>query len=142
MRTPLPIWLHPVIAASSALPHAAAPHWQRALDALRAHVWPVAVGVALAVALLVAFQRVVASGVEMAERQRVATAAQHDSLWRCKMLRPPSARADCLARLADAHESVAPGRPHTFAATGAAQIEPMGRYAVVGLPSLAQPQEK
>jgi hypothetical protein len=142
MHTPLPRWQHALIATSRALACAAALWWRRALMALRPPVWPTAVAVLLVVGLLWAFQHVVASSVEMAERQRAVAAAKHDSLWRCKMLRAPGARADCLARVADAHESVAPGRPHTFAATGAAQIEPMGRYAVVGLPPLAQPLEK
>ncbi len=142
MHTSLPSWQHTLIATSRALARAAPLWWRRALIALRPPVWPTIVAMLLAVGLLWAFQHVVAGNVEMAERQRAVAAAQHDSLWRCKMLRPPGARADCLARLADAHESVAPGRPHTFAATGAAQIEPMGRYAVVGLPPLARPLEK
>jgi len=131
-----------VIAASSALPHAVALWWQRALNALHPPLWPVAVAVALAVALLMAFQRVVVRGVELAERQRAFASAQHESMWRCKMLRSSGERAQCLAQVSDAHESVAPDRQPTFAATGAAQIEPMGRYAIVGLPSLAQSQEK
>jgi hypothetical protein len=135
-------WLHPVITASSALPHAAALQWQRLLIALRPPVWPAAVAGLLAVGLLLAFQHVVASAVELAERQRASAAAQNESIWRCKMLQPPGARANCLAQLADAHESVAPDGQPTVAATGAAKTEPMGRYTVVGLPSLAQPLEK
>jgi hypothetical protein len=128
-------------AAASALSHAAALRWQGVLNAPRTHVWSVAVAVALAVTLLVAFQRVVANSAELAERQRASASAQHDATWRCKMLRRPGERTSCLAQVADAHESAAPGRQRTFAAMGAASIEPSGRYAVVGLPSLVQPLE-
>jgi hypothetical protein len=94
------------------------PWWRAALIGLRGPVWPASVAALLGIGLLLAFQQVVARSVEQADQQRVAAAAQHEGVWRCKLLRQPGSRANCLLQVAGAHESASLHQRDVLAATG------------------------
>ncbi len=78
--------------------------------------------------LLLAFQQVVAHGVEQAERRHKVTAAQVERTWRCKLLGGPANRDHCLAQIGTEVAAISP--------------TPSSRLAALTLPALAQPLEK
>jgi hypothetical protein len=53
-------------------------------------------------AMLLAFQQVVASAVENSQARHRASAEQADALWRCNTVRGGPQRAGCLAQLESA----------------------------------------
>ena len=57
---------------------------------------PVAIGAGLLVALIGGFQAVVQASVDRGAARRSATAQAAELGWRCRALRDPSARVDCL----------------------------------------------
>ncbi len=60
---------------------------------------PGLVAVAGVLALLLAFQQVVASGVESSQSRHRASAAHADATWRCNALHAAGQRTDCRAQL-------------------------------------------
>jgi len=65
---------------------------------------PGLVGAAGVLALLLAFQQVVASSVESSQARHRASAERGDAVWRCNALRVAPQRAACMAQL----EALAP----------------------------------
>jgi hypothetical protein len=128
MQPPLLSWQLAATGAPSSLRHPPLSPWQRALAALRPPVWPAAAAALMVLGLLVAFQQVVAQGVEQAEQRRAATASQHESTWRCKLVHEPAARDNCLAQIGTE--------------MAAMPIKPRSRLAALTLPSPARPLEK
>jgi hypothetical protein len=78
--------------------------------------------------LLLAFQQVVAQGVEQAEQRHQVTAAQVELTWRCKLLRGPANRDHCLAQIGTEMAAMSPTTS--------------GRLAALAVPSPVQPLEK
>ena len=66
---------------------------------MRSAAWPGIAATLVGIALLIAFQQVVRAGVQQGETRRQAVAMRVDAEWRCKAVRLPSARVDCLLRL-------------------------------------------
>jgi hypothetical protein len=128
MQPPLLSWQLAATGAPSSLRHPPLSPRQRTLAALRPPVWPAAVATLMVLGLLAAFQQVVAQAVEQAEQRRAATASQHASTWRCKLVREPGTRDDCLAQIGTE--------------LAAMPIKPRSRLAALTLPSPAQPLEK
>jgi hypothetical protein len=60
---------------------------------------PGLVAVAGVLALLLAFQQVVASSVENSQARHRASAERADAMWRCNAVRGVAQRAGCLAQL-------------------------------------------
>lgn len=69
--------------------------------------WPVAIGAGLLVALIGGFQAVVQSSVDRGAARRADVARVAERGWRCRSLREPGARVDCL-RNGDALAAAAP----------------------------------
>jgi aspartate aminotransferase-like enzyme len=128
MRTPLLSWQLVAIGTPRAPRRQPTPRWQRAFIALHPPVWPAAIAASMVLGLLLAFQQVVAQGVEQAEQRHKVTAAQVDRTWRCKLLRGPASRDHCLAQIGTATAPMSPS--------------PSSRLAALALPALAQPLEK
>jgi aspartate aminotransferase-like enzyme len=128
MHTPLLSWQLVAIGTSRAPRRQPTPRWQRALIALHPAAWPAAVAASMVLGLLLAFQQVVAQGVEQAEQRHKVTAAQVERAWRCRLLRSPADRDHCLAQIGT---EMAPMSP-----------SPSSRLAAMALPALAQPLEK
>jgi hypothetical protein len=63
---------------------------------------PAAMALIGGLALLLSFQHVVRGAVSQGDQRRQATAAHADATWRCRDLRPTSARVQCLERLGPA----------------------------------------
>lgn len=87
---------------------------------MRSPAW---LGIAMtltSVALLVAFEQAVRGGVRQGEMRRQAVAVRADAQWRCKALRGPRARDDCLAQLDSTSRGETP--------------LPAAHLAVIGLP--------
>jgi hypothetical protein len=57
---------------------------------------PVAIGAGLLVAMLGGFQAVVQASVERGAARRAAELQAAELKWRCRSLRQPAARVDCL----------------------------------------------
>jgi hypothetical protein len=55
-------------------------------------------GAASVLALLLAFQQVVASGVESSQARHRASAERADAMWRCNAVRGVAPHAACLAQ--------------------------------------------
>ena len=66
---------------------------------LRCPAWPRIAATLASIALLIAFQQVVLAGVRQGDARRQAVAMHADAQWRCRALRRPSARVDCLLQL-------------------------------------------
>lgn len=128
MHPPLLSWQRVAIGAPGARRRHATPRWQRALIALHPPAWPAAIAASLVFGMLLAFQQVVAQGVEQAEQRHKATAAQVERTWRCKLLGVPANRDHCLAQIGTEMATVSPS--------------PSGRLAALTLPSPVQPLEK
>jgi aspartate aminotransferase-like enzyme len=64
-----------------------------------APIAPGVVAVAGVLALLLAFQQVVAAGVENSQARHRASAARADATWRCNALQAAVQRTDCRAQL-------------------------------------------
>ncbi len=60
---------------------------------------PGMVAAAGVLALLLAFQQVVASGVENSQARHRASAERADAVWRCNAVRSAAQRAGCLTQL-------------------------------------------
>jgi hypothetical protein len=74
--------------------------WRQILMALPSPRWPAAVAALMAFLLLLAFQQVVATGVQQADLRRAAVAAQVEAVWRCKLLSEVGDRRGCLTQVA------------------------------------------
>ena len=57
---------------------------------------PVAIGAGLLVAMLAGFQAVVQASVERGAARRAAVTQAAERSWRCRALREPGARQECL----------------------------------------------
>jgi len=66
---------------------------------MRSAAWPGIAAALAGIALLMAFQQVVRAGVQQGETRRQTVAMRADAEWRCKALRAPGARVDCLLQL-------------------------------------------
>ncbi len=98
-----PGWKLAAPGAAGGLARWPAPWWQPALTALRLAGWPAIAATLLGLALLLTFQQVVAGVAEQGELARLASAAQVEGDWRCKLLRDRADRDACLAQVAAAH---------------------------------------
>jgi hypothetical protein len=124
MHTPDRRWQLATTAAANALHQLPSPWWQEALIALRQPVWSAVVAALMVFGLLLAFQQVVAQGVEQSEQRRTATALQLEGAWRCKLLRNPGDRDSCLAQLGGARDPLSLRRPNGLAAVAVVHNEP------------------
>lgn len=79
--------------------HSLSQWWEQAQRLLHPPVGPVIAAVSMGVAMLLVFQQVVAGAVAQSELRHRASAAQHESVWRCKSLPNEGDRATCLARV-------------------------------------------
>jgi hypothetical protein len=66
------------------------------MSAMGFAAWPGIAATLVGIGLLIAFHQVVRTGVQQGETRRQAVAMRADAEWRCKALRLPSARIDCL----------------------------------------------
>jgi len=128
MHTPLLSWQLVAIGTPRAPQRQPTPRWQRAFIALHPPVWPAAIAASMVLGLLLAFQQVVAQAVEQAEQRHKVTAAEVERTWRCKLLRGPADRDDCLAQIGTEMATLSP--------------TPSSRLAALTLPSPVQPLEK
>ena len=75
------------------------PLWLSALQAIRRTQWPMALAVAVALVLLVAFYQVVTQVVAQANDRHAAVAALAELAWKCKTQTAADARAVCLTQI-------------------------------------------
>jgi hypothetical protein len=96
MDSSTPSWLLPAASARrAAQAEKRSRWWPRAFASLRS---PLGFGIGAALgglALLLAFQKTVAGGVERAQEQRKAALAQGNGAWRCNLLADQQDRALC-----------------------------------------------
>ena len=114
MQTSSLSWQLAAIGTPGALRRQPTRWWQRLWIARHPPTWPAAVAASMVLGLLLAFQQVVAQGVDQAAQRHKVTAVQVDRTWRCKLLPRPADRDHCLARIgADAATvSATPSRRH------------------------------
>jgi len=80
-----------------------APGWQQALRLLRSPVFTAILGAVMVLALLLAFENVVARAVAQADLQRSARDAHEAAVWRCKQRRGGD-RSVCLVQVSQARD--------------------------------------
>ena len=95
-----PSWMSIAVGASTASRGSPQTGWQRRVIGLPVWVWSAILAALMLLAMLAAFQQVVALAVHQGEARRLATAAITDALWRCNALRDPGRRASCHAQFA------------------------------------------
>ena len=95
-----PSWMTVAAGASSASWCAPQTLWQRSVLGLQVWVWSVILAALLLIAMLAAFQQVVAQAVQQGDARRQATAARADATWRCNASRDSGQRESCHAQLA------------------------------------------
>lgn len=75
------------------------PWWERLLLSVPRPFWPLVIAGVVAMALLGAFQKVVAGSVQQGELRRQAETVRGSALWRCHALRVRPAVDACLLQL-------------------------------------------
>jgi hypothetical protein len=142
MCTPDHRWLLATTGASITLPGLPLPSRQDAPIALRGPVWPALAAALMAFCLLLAFQQVVAQGVEQGTQRRMAAAAHLEGTWRCKLLREPGDRGRCLAQLDGAQDPPSLRSRNAPAAVAAVHNQPRGHRDIVPVHTLVKSMEK
>ena len=98
MQTLNPSWMSVAGGASTASRGSPQTGWQRRVIGLQVWIWSAILAALMLLAMLTAFQQVVAQAVHQGEARRLATAASADAAWRCSALRDPGRRESCHAQ--------------------------------------------